>query len=352
MTNAQKALQHFDDFYQSVYGNRWGGIRASLLTEHKYVALVNNFSEPEETRDLLERNGAINLRLIYEANIDLQTGYEQESENEEEGNKAKSRETRVDQKLADFVKKQESTEVKAKYQRHAKEELETFKLDTESDSSRVINATEGLNFKKSLEKTMQENIRVDVSRMISPDVGILGLQEFVPATKLKGMEDYLPESEHYKYYNTNVDFPLNIELETEYTFPENLDIYTYVKGDISRFVGPKYTKLNTFSHFLMDGASILPPLMLNVQFGDLVYDACCAPGGKSLVLLQTLLPKKIVCNDVSESRTNRILNVFNQYLPDFEEKWINQKCVIVKQDARACTEFGKYDKVRHHLIKF
>ena len=54
-----KALESFDDFYGSVYGNRWKSIRAALLTPHKYVALVNNFGDTEQTIDKLEAQGML-----------------------------------------------------------------------------------------------------------------------------------------------------------------------------------------------------------------------------------------------------------------------------------------------------
>lgn len=40
----------------------------------------------------------------------------------------------------------------------------------------------------------------------------------------------------------------------------------------------------------MDGASLLPVLALDVKPGDRVLDMCAAPGGKSLLVLQTLMP--------------------------------------------------------------
>lgn len=43
-------------------------------------------------------------------------------------------------------------------------------------------------------------------------------------------------------------------------------------------------------YYLMDAASLLPVLALNLQPGDLVLDLCAAPGGKSLIMLQTLYP--------------------------------------------------------------
>lgn len=40
-------------------------------------------------------------------------------------------------------------------------------------------------------------------------------------------------------------------------------------------------------YYLMDAASLLPCLALDVQEGHTVLDLCAAPGGKTLALLQT-----------------------------------------------------------------
>jgi len=52
-----RALDNFDDFYGSVFGNRWKSIRIALLTQHKYIALVNNFGDTEQTIKALEADG-------------------------------------------------------------------------------------------------------------------------------------------------------------------------------------------------------------------------------------------------------------------------------------------------------
>lgn len=49
-----KALEHFDDFYGSVYGKRWKSLRLALLSPHKYIAIVNNFGNPEKISQKLE----------------------------------------------------------------------------------------------------------------------------------------------------------------------------------------------------------------------------------------------------------------------------------------------------------
>lgn len=346
----ERALDHFDDFYKSVYGPRWPGIRVSLLTENKFAAIVNNFGDAEETRQSMELAGAVNIRKVFEIYYD---------ENAVDG-PAKSdtstdpaiRQTSIDEAMNKFVQEKQKTEFRAIYQEHADEEHEKMALEKSRDPSRVIDVQDVVDYKKSLEKSLTEDSEYDVNRMIAAEVGVMGLQEFIPATRLKGMEDFVPESDHYQYYNTKVDFPLKVEPETEFEFPKTLDIYAYPKGDISRFSRPKSGSTKVLSHFLLDGASFLPALMLNVQLNDVVLDACAAPGGKSLIMLQTLLPKLLVCNDSSLSRMNRIYKFLFQYIPDFTQKWDGEKCIIQNSDIREVTEYSKYDKVRFFVCLY
>lgn len=99
------------------------------------------------------------------------------------------------------------------------------------------------------------------------------------------------------------------------------------------------------SHYLLDGASILPPLLLDVKMGERVLDACAAPGGKSLLMLQTLHPEQLVCNDVMESRVNRIRKVMREYLFDYVERWEGKLLILNQCDARNLDEYGTYDKI-------
>lgn len=344
-SSIERALNHFDDFYSSVFGKRWPGIRVSLLTENKFACLVNNFGEADETCQAMELAGAVNVRKVFEifhkeaSPDEIQALYENSNKT-----------TDVEKKLNKIVFEKQTTEIRAVYQQHADEELEKLRLERTKDPSRIITVDDVVDYKKSLQKSLAEDMEYDMSRMISAEIGLMGLQEFIPATKLKGMEDFIPESDHYQYYKTNVDFPLQFEPETSFKFPKTLNIYIYPKGDISRFPRPKKCTTNVLSHFLCDGASILPPLMLNIQPDDIVLDACAAPGGKSLIMLQSLLPKLVVCND--KQRSIRLSKMLHQYLADFDKNWNGERCIVDNQDIRDVPEYSKYDKVKISNIYF
>lgn len=70
---------------------------------------------------------------------------------------------------------------------------------------------------------------------------------------------------------------------------------------------------------------------------------CAAPGGKALTILQTLMPRLVIANDVIESRIKRIKNVMNQFVSNICEK--ENMFLITQQDARTINENGRYNKV-------
>lgn len=247
-----------------------------------------------------------------------------------------------------------ATDKKLEYMLGAKQQNETsalypegFDFTKEAQVPNQNSDVDRVDYKKSLAQTLEEDLDIDHRRTVDSSIGSAALHEFIPATKLKGMEDWIPESDYYKYYSSTTDFPLAIEMESDLDFPDNLNIFTYEKGNISTFIKPKRSVTGVFSHFLMDGASILPPLALGIRPGDRVLDACAAPGGKTLTILQTLYPEILVSNDMQASRVARINRILEDYLYDYEEKWKNKRCIVTDEDARCLTEYGMYDKVCH-----
>ncbi|NXG97837.1 NSUN4 methyltransferase, partial [Loxia leucoptera] len=91
--------------------------------------------------------------------------------------------------------------------------------------------------------------------------------------------------------------------------------YTFPRGDITRFRPARPDGLGLLDYYLMDAASLLPVLALNVQPDDFVLDLCAAPGGKTLALLQTGFCGHLAANDVSVSRTKRLYQILHSYVP-------------------------------------
>jgi 5-methylcytosine rRNA methyltransferase NSUN4 len=240
---------------------RWKSMRLAMLCEHKYVAMVNNFGDAEKTSDLLEKDGAINMRSLYE--VGKRSLAEQNS-----GIFASDNITKVESRIDQFIGLKRDNEMDSIFSDKDNRMV--------SDESELVPVTEeeNVNYKKPLEKVIEEDSDIDYGRLVDPSYGTSGLHEFIPATKIKGMEDFVFESDHYRYYSNTTDFPLKIEMDLNFKIPENLQLYTYEQGNISTFRSQRRATTGVSSHFLMDGASVLPPLVLNVQPGDHVFDAC------------------------------------------------------------------------------
>lgn len=68
--------------------------------------------------------------------------------------------------------------------------------------------------------------------------------------------------------------------------------------------------------YLMDPASIFAAHALDVQEGDRVLDLCAAPGGKSLILVESMgLSGSLIANELSPTRRARLRAVLEDYLP-------------------------------------
>lgn len=54
-----------------------------------------------------------------------------------------------------------------------------------------------------------------------------------------------------------------------------------------RVVSLRPDSAGLLSYYLLDAASVLPVLALNIRPGHAVLDLCAGPGGKTLAILQT-----------------------------------------------------------------
>jgi 16S rRNA C967 or C1407 C5-methylase (RsmB/RsmF family) len=66
--------------------------------------------------------------------------------------------------------------------------------------------------------------------------------------------------------------------------------------------------------YLLSPSSLLPVIALEINPPDTVLDACAAPGGKSLVIADTLAsPSQLIANDVSPERLKRMKRTFSSF---------------------------------------
>jgi 5-methylcytosine rRNA methyltransferase NSUN4 len=68
--------------------------------------------------------------------------------------------------------------------------------------------------------------------------------------------------------------------------------------------------------YKMDPASILVARALEVSENEKILDLCAAPGGKSLILAEALNSTgELISNEFSNSRRERLVRVFKEYIP-------------------------------------
>ncbi|KAM4720747.1 5-cytosine rRNA methyltransferase NSUN4 [Rhinophrynus dorsalis] len=249
------ALQYFDMNYSLQFGDMWPSIRISLLSEQKYGALVNNFSQKET---VMEKLNVLNAK--------------------------------------DFISEAQS--VIAEYQ------------------SKGI-----LDFSGNME-----------SSHLSLDL----------------------DAKNYQVVQKQTADLLSSLRNT------HLSCFTFSRGDISRFPQARSDPFGHLEYYLMDAASLLPVLALNIQPGHSVLDLCAAPGGKTLALLLTENCRYLAANDLSTSRSTRVYRVLHSYVP--KDLRTENKVRVTSFDGKNFGELegSTYDRVlvdvpcttdRHSLLE-
>jgi len=108
-------------------------------------------------------------------------------------------------------------------------------------------------------------------------------------------------------------------------FPDK-EILTSTCSELQKFTSCFITKDNLHSlvdshglktFYLMDLASIIPVLNLDIKNNQYIADFCAAPGGKSLIIAEKMgHNSNLLVNDLSRNRINRIKQVFHEFLPE------------------------------------
>ncbi|NXX42871.1 NSUN3 protein, partial [Tricholaema leucomelas] len=90
----------------------------------------------------------------------------------------------------------------------------------------------------------------------------------------------------------------------------------YISRTPGRFPAQKHQAGKLKEYFLLNAASLLPVLALEVKDGEDVLDLCAAPGGKSVGILQCASPGKFHCNESDLLRSRRLKQTIESFIPD------------------------------------
>lgn len=108
----------------------------------------------------------------------------------------------------------------------------------------------------------------------------------------------------------------NISTKRWAAFPQENDLSNCFWIPAGEHCQPERNADELLDIYIMDPASVMVANALDVQPDDRVLDMCAAPGGKSLVLIESLKDSgEIFCNDLSPERRERLKKVIQQYVP-------------------------------------
>ncbi len=144
-------------------------------------------------------------------------------------------------------------------------------------------------------------------------------QWFVNKMKIDYPNDYLEMLKSYKkrsYLSVRFD-------KNKITSEKFQELLKNIKTDVLFSVGEVYylSNANIFDTeiykngdvVIQDASSYLAVRNLGVEDGETVLDACSAPGGKSLAILQLFNPKKLISTDIHEHKVKLLNELKSKY---------------------------------------
>lgn len=104
-----------------------------------------------------------------------------------------------------------------------------------------------------------------------------------------------PRDSHDQTDGTSHSLTPEFQSEPSFCFPCS-SLQCYIHPYPLRFPSQAHTPGQLKQYYLLNAASLLPVLALQVKNGERVLDLCSAPGGKALAIMQCAVPGKTTTN--------------------------------------------------------
>ncbi|XP_035484015.2 tRNA (cytosine(34)-C(5))-methyltransferase, mitochondrial [Scophthalmus maximus] len=151
-----------------------------------------------------------------------------------------------------------------------------------------------------------------------------------------------PDDSHSHCVSASHALSQDLQSEPSLGWPRS-SLQCYIHPHPLRFPSQAHRPGQLKQYYLLNSASLLPVLALQVRDGEKVLDLCSAPGGKALAIMQCATPELLCCNEPDPNRRDRLAKTLESFLP----RSLHSKVIVSAQDGQCFgqSEAATYDKV-------
>ncbi|XP_068596541.1 tRNA (cytosine(34)-C(5))-methyltransferase, mitochondrial [Brachionichthys hirsutus] len=182
----------------------------------------------------------------------------------------------------------------------------------------------------------------DGCKFFSPDLSAVSS----PQKRAGGDSQDIPRDpiEDSRLRPSSADVALDRDLQLEPSFRlTRPPLRCYINPRPVRFPSQPHWPGQLKQYYLLNAASLLPVLALQVRDGEKVLDLCAAPGGKAVAIMQCATPALLCCNEPDPHRRGWLARTLESFLPSP----LSSRVTVSAQDGRSFgqREEAAYDKV-------